>query len=91
MAKIRNSQDLRDMLFETIDLLKQGKILYQDADAIAKLSAVALKSAIEEAKYRQPGNVAVEFFEEIDEAAPQLAINENGGNTLSSPTSPEPD
>lgn len=81
MAKIRNSQDLRDMLFETIDLLKGGKIGYQDADAIAKLSAVALKSAIEEAKYRQPANVAVEFFEELDEHDTPPLLNEPSSNS----------
>lgn len=62
MPKIKTSEDLRIIAAETIDKLLEGLVSPDQANAVAKLGNLILKTAIEEVRNR-PKNTKAEFFE----------------------------
>jgi len=72
MAK-KNIDDLRDLLFETIEAVKGGTIDIEKAKVIGTLSQVMVNSAAVEVKHAQvTGQKGSNFLDRIEELPPGI-------------------
>jgi hypothetical protein len=83
---MKNINDLRETLFETIQLIKTGKIDIEKAKAISELGQVIVNSAKAEVDFiKQTGGQGSGFIEDNPKAKltrPEAKYSNNGHKTL---------